>query len=135
MSLNPFENVGNHILQQYDQAVQVATNSLKQGGGFLTAVSGFTFGSFSHPNLLDLVFYEKSPKYCERDRKIGSLGTKGRKCQPYSTGSDSCLHLCCRRGFKLKMEVETYDCECKFTWCCRVECKKCKIKRPYHVCR
>jgi wingless-type MMTV integration site family protein 4 len=33
---------------------------------------------------IDLVYLEKSPDYCEYDVKHGSLGTKGRECDPVS---------------------------------------------------
>ena len=32
----------------------------------------------------DLVYLETSPDYCEYDVKKGSLGTKGRECDPVS---------------------------------------------------
>ena len=134
MSLQRFHEVGRHIVHQYDQAVQVVSNQMKHDQ--LTSVSRYTFSSIrSHPDSLDLVYYEKSPRYCVRNKLVGSLGTKGRKCEQNSQSTNSCLHLCCGRGFRVKYLVEEYDCECSFRWCCRVECKTCRRKTPYHVCR
>ena len=33
----------------------------------------------------DLVFLKESPSYCEMDIQQGSLGTRGRECDPVST--------------------------------------------------
>ena len=134
-TLGPFNSIGNHIVRQYDHAVQVAMdNHNRQADTPLRVVSRF-FISNRQPERFDLVFYERSPEYCVRNKNEGSLGTKGRKCKRESQGTDSCLHLCCGRGFRLKHEIETFQCNCVFTWCCRVECKTCKKREEYHVCR
>ena len=39
---------------------------------------------FKHHGDIDLVYLVTSPDYCELDVKKGSLGTKGRDCNPVS---------------------------------------------------
>ena len=39
---------------------------------------------FKHHGDIDLVYLVTSPDYCELDVKKGSLGTKGRECNPVS---------------------------------------------------
>ena len=38
---------------------------------------------------------------------------------------DSCDLLCCGRGYSTLLQQVKEDCECKFIWCCNVECKTC----------
>jgi len=73
----------------------------------------------------DLVYLVTSPDYCEYDVKKGSLGTKGRECDPASKGIDGCDLLCCNRGYTTRRERRTERCRCKFHWCCYVECEEC----------
>jgi hypothetical protein len=130
--LSPFPNIGNHIVRQYDHAVQVAYDNIDPDTPLRVMISRFIR---KEPDWFDLVYYEMSPPYCVRNKLQGSLGTKGRKCNSSSQGTDSCLHLCCSRGFRLKYEVEVFQCHCVFMWCCKVQCKTCKKKIAHHVCR
>merc|ERR1712048_459467 len=84
----------------------------------LTTILGLLF-------LTDLVYLVTSPDYCEYDVKKGSLGTKGRECDPTSKGIDGCDLLCCNRGYTTRRELRTERCKCKFHWCCYVECEEC----------
>jgi hypothetical protein len=47
---------------------------------------------------LDLVYLVTSPDYCEFDVKRGSLGTKGRECDPVGFTLSPSSH-CCRELF------------------------------------
>ena len=99
---------------------------------------------FKHHGDIDLVYLVTSPDYCELDVKKGSLGTKGRECNPVSfpmtpfytlfssyvllqksKGIDGCDLLCCNRGYTTRRERRTERCKCKFHWCCYVECEEC----------
>ena len=106
---------------------------------------------FKHHGDIDLVYLVTSPDYCELDVKKGSLGTKGRECNPVSPSSpahislsffilsfvhprfllqkskgiDGCDLLCCNRGYTTRRERRTERCKCKFHWCCYVECEEC----------
>ena len=56
---------------------------------------------FKHHGDIDLVYLVTSPDYCELDVKKGSLGTKGRECNPVSsslnlTPLSSHTIFCCR---------------------------------------
>lgn len=73
-----------------------------------------------------LLYFRKSPNFCEKDVMSDIPGTHGRRCNRTSTGSDSCSSLCCGRGYNLIKEVSNQRCNCRFQWCCFVECQTCE---------
>ncbi|CAG9859252.1 unnamed protein product [Phyllotreta striolata] len=83
----------------------------------------------------DLLYYEKSPSFCERDQNLEVSGTTGRYCNRTSTSSDSCNNLCCGRGYNLIKKRKVERCNCKFLWCCQVECQTCSHEEWISVCK
>ncbi|KAI8427544.1 hypothetical protein MSG28_002059 [Choristoneura fumiferana] len=74
-----------------------------------------------------LLFFEKSPSFCEADPKTESAGTSGRVCRIGRTSrSGSCDLLCCGRGHALIRKSSIKPCNCTFHWCCRVDCQRCR---------
>nr|CAD2187250.1 unnamed protein product [Meloidogyne enterolobii] len=45
-----------------------------------------------------------------------------------------CTNLCCGKGYTVSHQVVPYKCQCKFIWCCRVECKECLEHRWVSTC-
>uniref|UniRef100_A0A5S6R608 Protein Wnt n=1 Tax=Trichuris muris TaxID=70415 RepID=A0A5S6R608_TRIMR len=83
----------------------------------------------------ELVFHNRSPNYCVRDERIGTLGTHGRQCNRTSFGTDSCDLLCCGRGYDTRVVLKYERCHCKFVWCCYVTCKTCAWNVELHTCK
>ncbi|XP_072378892.1 protein Wnt-10a [Diabrotica undecimpunctata] len=83
----------------------------------------------------DLLYYEKSPSFCERDQGMEILGTTGRICNRTSTLTDSCANLCCGRGYNLIKKRKVERCNCKFIWCCQVECQTCSHEEWISICK
>ncbi|XP_017777920.1 PREDICTED: protein Wnt-10b [Nicrophorus vespilloides] len=83
----------------------------------------------------DLLYYQRSPNFCERDNNLDVSGTMGRQCNRNNTGSDSCGSLCCGRGYNLVRRRRTERCNCKFMWCCTVECQTCTVEEWITVCK
>lgn len=81
-----------------------------------------------------LFYFQKSPNFCEKDAMSDIEGTHGRKCNRTSTGSDSCSSLCCGRGYNLVKEVTNQRCNCRFHWCCYVECHTCEQVEWVSIC-
>ncbi|KAJ6663197.1 hypothetical protein lerEdw1_010333 [Lerista edwardsae] len=82
-----------------------------------------------------LVYLTRSPDYCVKNPRTGSLGTEDRPCNKTSAGSDSCSRLCCGRGYNTYTERVEERCHCKYHWCCYVLCKKCQRTVERHVCK
>ncbi|XP_023715845.1 protein Wnt-7b [Cryptotermes secundus] len=87
------------------------------------------------PRRSDLVFLQESPNYCERDPATGSLGTVGRHCNRTSRGTDGCDLMCCGRGYNTHQFTRTWQCHCKFHWCCYVKCDTCSERTEEYTCK
>uniref|UniRef100_A0A182WGH3 Protein Wnt n=1 Tax=Anopheles minimus TaxID=112268 RepID=A0A182WGH3_9DIPT len=81
-----------------------------------------------------LFYYQRSPNFCERDHISDIPGTIGRRCNRTSSGSEGCASMCCGRGYNLIREKRIDRCNCKFHWCCFVECDDCEIEEWISVC-
>ena len=86
------------------------------------------------PRIQDLVYYETSPAFCEKDTRLSILGTQGRQCNVTSTGADSCDFMCCGRGYVPQEIIVLDKCDCVFQWCCEVKCRTCETKRTIYTC-
>ena len=89
------------------------------------------------PRKSDLVYTVRSPDYCDYDPESGTPGTAGRHCHHGNGvrgGEGSCEHLCCGRGFTTTRYTRTWQCYCKFHWCCNVTCRKCTELTDKRTC-
>ncbi|XP_044266828.1 protein Wnt-10a isoform X2 [Tribolium madens] len=83
----------------------------------------------------NLLFYEKSPNFCEPEPSLDAWGTSGRLCSVNATDQSSCSSLCCGRGYNLIKQRQTISCFCIFRWCCTVECQKCIEEKWISICK
>lgn len=84
-----------------------------------------------------LVFNSWSPDYCYENVQSGVNGTLGRYCSRSKHKPDgtevsreekgSCDRLCTKCGYNIKREkvYTEKQCNCRFVYCCTVECQKC----------
>lgn len=90
------------------------------------------------PNYSQLVFYESVPAqmFCNPHPELHIFGTKGRICNSTKSdhSSNHCRQLCCGRGFLTNYFYTTESCQCKFVWCCKVQCKKCLVLKKIETC-
>ncbi|XP_076030628.1 protein Wnt-4-like [Oratosquilla oratoria] len=127
-----FKKVGDILLSKYERAHPAA--SLLMGN----AVSSYRrFRPIRRRITVDspLLYVEKSPPFCERDDRLDFEGTKGRICNRTSTDADSCVSLCCGRGYDLKRRKVVRKCNCRFKWCCKVTCQDCSREEWISVCK
>lgn len=121
-------DVGGLLLSRYDEAVRVKLSRR----GNLKLLKG---GRKRRAAQMDLVYLDESPDYCRTDVPNGMVGTEGRGCNRTGNDLDSCEMLCCGRGYNTMKHIVTEKCQCKFVWCCRVQCKTCQTKVEVHACK
>ncbi|XP_041438421.1 protein Wnt-10b isoform X2 [Xenopus laevis] len=122
-----FRAVGTLMRDKFQRAVFVNSRN-KNSGAF-------------HPRLnkkrlaKELVYFEKSPDFCEKDPRVDSPGTQGRVCNKTSQQMDNCASLCCGRGHNILMQTRRERCNCRFHWCCYVMCEECRVTQLVNVCK
>uniref|UniRef100_A0A0N5BP82 Protein Wnt n=1 Tax=Strongyloides papillosus TaxID=174720 RepID=A0A0N5BP82_STREA len=89
------------------------------------------------PKSNDLIYIEPSPDICSSLHKhLQQRRSLPRVCnwrnETHSEGD--CGRLCCGKGFRVDHEVVTYKCDCKFKWCCNLECNDCISHRWVSTC-
>lgn len=45
-----------------------------------------------------------------------------------------CQQLCCNRGYHSELVLDMVSCNCRFKFCCKVECEHCLRQRSQHFC-
>jgi len=70
-----------------------------------------------------------------KQKEMVLLGTQGRECNRTSLGTDNCSILCCGRGYHTERVLVKEKCNCKFRWCCEIECDTCKYYKIIHTCK
>lgn len=98
----------------------------------------------SKPKRNELVYLDQSPNYCEENSRLGSLGTRGRRCfinrrelgfnRSLTGQEESCDILCCGRGYNTHQIHRSWKCRCKFRWCCEVHCQNCQESVEIYTC-
>uniref|UniRef100_A0A3P8V9T7 Protein Wnt n=1 Tax=Cynoglossus semilaevis TaxID=244447 RepID=A0A3P8V9T7_CYNSE len=117
-----FRFVGSILKEKFLSAIFV--NSQNKNNGVFNSRTGNK-----------LVYFEKSPDFCERDAAVDHPGTQGRICNKTSHGTDSCGSLCCGRGHNILKQTRSERCNCRFHWCCYVLCDECRLTEWVNVCK
>ncbi|CAF1040834.1 unnamed protein product [Rotaria sp. Silwood1] len=125
--LPTFREVGVYLKEKYDSAVEVRYQ--RRLGELRSRDRRFT-----GPTKDDLIYFEES-NFCEYNPGIGSLGTKDRQCNRTSHGPDGCTTMCCGRGYNTIRKYIQEKCNCKFIWCCSVQCETCHRFVEIYVCK
>lgn len=143
MRLPHFRSVSEMLKERFDGASKVITDNTpnrrdRQGKSRQTRRVHFNLlpvdPLHKHPSSRDLVYYENSPSFCDREKTISYGGTKGRECNATAIGVHGCDLMCCGRGSRpIDYEVKE-RCNCTFHWCCEVNCQTCMRTKRKHVC-
>lgn len=132
--------VGAYLRRQYNYAAKVGSTNTDE-----TELSSLET-ELSHLSPDKLVFADPSPDYCYENSQLGVDGTLGRYCSRSRFGPDgrevskserdSCDRLCTKCGYKVKREVIQVEkqCDCRFVFCCKVECKRCPQSEMTYKC-
>jgi len=134
-ALANFEVVASKLKKKYYEAVQVwfIDNKLQER-------VGNRFQPVTNYKRSRLVYLNPSPDPCERNDTLGYPGMLGRSCRS-DVAKDKCelFSLLCKQGCNLRVEkVQRYKkvpCNCRFIFCCRVECKECDEKYFEITCK
>ena len=82
------------------------------------------------------IYFSHSPDYCLANSSYKIAGIEGRECDlSNSSSSQHCDNLCCDHGYENTTVTEKKFCNCKFVWCCRIECDSCNTTRMIRKCR
>jgi len=127
-TLPDFRLIGSELRTKYASATQVRLNRRL---GLLKPRKN----SMKLFNTTDLIYIHNSPSFCEKNLRLGSLGTQGRECNVTMNEPGSCSVLCCDRGYETIISTIEEDCECQFHWCCEVRCKRCVKRVEKHYCK
>uniref|UniRef100_T1IPH0 Protein Wnt n=1 Tax=Strigamia maritima TaxID=126957 RepID=T1IPH0_STRMM len=125
-----FQVIGDRLHNRYDYAVLVESENRRDAKLRLAFRS-----ARRHPRATDLVFYEKSPTFCDLDPARDSWGTQDRACNKTSFNVDNCGALCCGRGYNTMRVKRTEKCNCRFHWCCHVKCEECVHEDWITICK
>lgn len=82
----------------------------------------------------ELIYLHKSPNYCEADLRHGFPGIQSRICSDNPLAPNNCDKLCCGRGYTTRIYPHSYRCDCKFQYCCRIQCSVCEDETKVLVC-
>lgn len=91
-------------------------------------------GRYRRASKNSLVYLRKSPDFCTKNKRLGIVGTSGRRCNASSWGQDSCRVMCCGRGWKTSILHRTEQCHCRFIYCCHVKCQMCHVTTKVYRC-
>ena len=69
----------------------------------------------------------------QQGRRNGKGGKKSNKKEGDKEGS--CDVMCCNRGYESIIMTVKERCNCKFHWCCYVECQTCEKDIKVNVCK
>ena len=119
--------MGGYLKEKYDSAIEVR---YQRRIGELRSRDR----RFVGPTKDDLIYFEES-NFCESNQRIGSLGTKDRQCNRTSHGPDGCATMCCGRGYNTIRKYIQEKCNCKFIWCCSVQCETCHRLVEIYLCK
>ncbi|KAL5286175.1 WNT7A family protein [Megaselia abdita] len=134
--LPSFRTVGEALMKRYNKAKMVRAVKDKQGLNLvLSRRRDRNSKKHVYPKRMELVYLEQSPNYCERNLHLGSLGTQGRKCNRTAVEIEGCDLLCCGRGYNTHQINRTWQCRCKFQWCCQVQCEVCEEHHEEYTCK
>lgn len=134
-TLPPFRKIGEELKKRYKRSTMVEPYLERRARTPISLVQKRSKSAHLKPRRKHLVHLEKSPNYCDYDNTTGSLGTVGRKCNRTAKSTDGCDLMCCGRGYNTHQFTRMFQCNCKFHWCCRVNCQRCSERTEEYTCK
>lgn len=139
--LSDFREIGNYLKIKHSQAQKLDIDKKRMRAGNSADNQGAIVDALGSIAQTELIYLEDSPDYCKKNISLGLYGTEGRECGQHRDGLTqwerrSCRRLCHECGLRVeerRTEVVS-SCNCKFHWCCTVNCDDCSQVIVKHVC-
>ena len=122
--------VAGKLKLKYKQALYIAPTSLSHQEGLGADNEKDAEGK--------LIYFNKLVDYCTADPDYNITGIAGRECivgGNSTSSSHHCNNLCCGRDVEEYMMNYVKLCDCKFVWCCKVDCKTCHVTEKKYRCK
>ena len=133
--LPKMQEIGDILIEKYYKSVH---SKLKSQSGHLDETKIIDRKNDQTVKPDQMIHFDSSPDYCEPAPLYNIEGVAGRECtQNASRASHQshCDNLCCGRGSEPYIVKKLTTCNCKFVWCCRVECESCLKDVTKHRCK
>ena len=121
-ALPNFKDVASELKLRYDTAVKVVITE----NNILVRNNSVSKKDLEH----ELIYSDNSVDKCG----LTDIYVSNRVCSLAANAETNCKHVCCRGRYKRKKILVLLTCNCKFKWCCKVECDDCYIEREITVC-
>ncbi|XP_056145789.1 protein Wnt-8a-like [Lampris incognitus] len=139
--ISDFRDIGAYLKTKHGQARKLEMDKKRVRAGNSADNRGAIVDAFSNIDQAELLYLDDSPDYCKKNASLGLHGTEGRECLQHGDGLTqwerrSCRRLCQECGLRVeerRTEVVS-SCNCKFHWCCKVQCEDCSRVIASQVC-
>lgn len=125
--LPSFDELAKKIKQAYMNSCLVSANGHSRNGWESKCGRAITEDSLIHT---------AEDTWCQDKPEFGSVGVTGRECNPLHGAHGSCDTICthCNVGSQESQVVIEKQCECKFKFCCEIDCEVCEEKKTFYSC-
>ena len=134
MVLPTMEKVAGKLRRHYDNAVH---SEIDRSSGHLHPVVVHAQSKL-RVTAEKMIYFKHSPDYCKANSELNIKGVGGRQCivnETKTSSSHHCNNLCCDQGHEVYTEEVHKPCNCKFVWCCKVECETCTETIKKYRCK
>jgi wingless-type MMTV integration site family protein 8 len=159
MQMPSFTEIAKELRDRYHNSILISFEKVREGLTLGNSARHLPLVEDHLPN--NLVYLERSDSFCFSNNTTGKkvifvasklftlfafcagiAGTKGRVCSRTTARNatieerKSCRNLCRSCGYKVRKyeKQTTYQCNCKFSWCCDVKCDLCVQKENEFFC-
>lgn len=145
--LPTYFQIGDILKTKFDNALEVAVTTNRNEPPLLTYYDEYLAAHIQlGPSDSSLVYLENNQNYCYDGQNF----TQDRRCLP-QTFLDAqnrgqvkvsssreyfppCEEFCCSGEYYEETTSHEENCNCRFVWCCNVECQKCTVNATQYRC-
>lgn len=133
--LPKMEDIATRLRKKYDKSAKAKIIISSARSDEILVVNSDTNNKVL-PN--DMIHFKLSLDFCLPNKQYKIEGVAGRECtvnENKTSSSSHCDNLCCGHGYEEYTVAESKPCNCKFVWCCRVECETCFTNKTKYRCK